>query len=34
MLRKRAEIRPIRRLAPAEVRRLILQHRLGLKEIA
>ena len=34
MLRKRAEIRPIRRLAPAEVRRLILQHRLGLKETA
>src|SRR5262249_62319919 len=32
MLRKRADLRPIRRLAPGEVRRLILQHRLGLKE--
>ena len=34
MLRKRAEVRRIRRLRPAEVRRLILDHRLSLKEIA
>lgn len=32
MLRKRAEIRGIRRLTPGEVRRLILAHRLSLKE--
>jgi hypothetical protein len=34
MLRKRAEIRRIRRLTPGEVRRLILAHRLSLKEVA
>lgn len=32
MLRKRSEIRRLRRLSPAEVRRLILAHRLSLKE--
>jgi hypothetical protein len=34
MLRKRADIRRIRRLTPGEVRRLILAHRLSLKELA
>jgi GT2 family glycosyltransferase len=34
MLRKRAEIGRIRKLAPAEVRRLILAHRLTLREVA
>jgi len=34
MLRKRADIRRIRRLTPGEVRRLILAHRLSLKEVA
>ena len=34
MLRKRAELERIRRLAPAEVRRLLLAHRLTLKEVA
>jgi hypothetical protein len=34
MLRKRAEILRIRRLTPGEVRRLILAHRLSLKEVA
>jgi GT2 family glycosyltransferase len=34
MLRKRAEIRRIRRLTPGEVRRLILAHRLSLREVA
>jgi GT2 family glycosyltransferase len=34
MLRKRSEIRPFRKLSPGEVRRLILAHRLSLKEIA
>jgi GT2 family glycosyltransferase len=34
MLRKRAEIDRIRRLAPAEVRRLILANRLALREVA
>ena len=34
MLRKRAEIRLLRRLAPAEVRRLILENRLALRETA
>ena len=33
MLRKRAQVRRIRRLAPREVRRLILAHRLSLKEV-
>jgi hypothetical protein len=32
MLRKRAAIRRIRRLTPAQVRRLILAHRLSLRE--
>jgi hypothetical protein len=32
MLRKRAQIRKIRRLSPGEVRRLILAHRLPLRE--
>ena len=32
MLRKRAEIRSLRRLSPGEVRHLILSHRLSLKE--
>jgi GT2 family glycosyltransferase len=32
MLRKRAQIRSIRRLSPGEVRRLLLTHRLTLKE--
>jgi hypothetical protein len=34
MLRKRAEVRRISRLTPGEVRRLILTHRLSLKEVA
>jgi len=34
MLRKRAQIRRIRRLTPGEVRRLILAHRLSLREVA
>jgi hypothetical protein len=34
MLGKRAEIGRIRRLTPGEVRRLILAHRLSLKEVA
>jgi len=34
MLRKRAEIRRIRRLKPAEVRRLILHYRLSWKDVA
>jgi GT2 family glycosyltransferase len=34
MLRKRAEVRTIRRLAPREVRRLILAHRLSLRDVA
>ena len=34
MLRRRAEVARIRRLAPNEVRRLILDHRLKLKEVA
>ena len=34
MLRKRAEIRRFRRLSPAGVRRLILAHRLPLKDVA
>jgi hypothetical protein len=34
MLRKRAEIRRIRRLTPGEVRRLILAHRLSLRDAA
>jgi GT2 family glycosyltransferase len=34
MLRKRAEIARLRRLGPAEVRRLILAHRLALREVA
>jgi GT2 family glycosyltransferase len=34
MLRKRAEISKLRRLAPREVRRLILAHRLTLREVA
>ena len=34
MLRKRAELRRIRKLSPAEVRRLILAHRLSLREVA
>jgi GT2 family glycosyltransferase len=34
MLRKRAGIRRLRRLAPADVRRLILAHRLSLREVA
>ena len=34
MLRKRAEIRRIRKLAPGEVRRLILSHRLSLRDVA
>jgi hypothetical protein len=32
MLRKRTEIQRLRRLSPAGVRRLILAHKLGLKE--
>ena len=32
MLRKRAQIRTIRRLSPGDVRRLILAHRLTLRE--
>jgi len=32
MLRKRAAIRRLRRLSPGDVRRLILSHRLSLKE--
>jgi GT2 family glycosyltransferase len=34
MLRKRAEIRRLRKLSPGEVRRLILSHRLSLREVA
>lgn len=34
MLRKRAEIDRLRKLSPAEVRRLLLSHRLSLREIA
>jgi hypothetical protein len=34
MLRKRADIRRIRRLTPGEVRRLILANRLGLRDAA
>ncbi len=34
MLRKRAAIRQIRQLSPAEVRRLLLSHRLSLREVA
>jgi len=34
MLRKRAEVDRLRRLAPGEVRRLILAHRLPLREVA
>ena len=34
MLRKRAEIRGLRRLTPREVRRLILAHRLSWREVA
>lgn len=34
MLRKRAELRGIRRLSPGEVRRLLLRHRLPLKDVA
>jgi hypothetical protein len=34
MLRKRAAIRRIRRLTPAELRRLLWAHRLPLKEVA
>jgi hypothetical protein len=34
MLRKRAQIRRIRRLTPGEVRRLLLAHRLSLAEVA
>jgi len=34
MLRKRSDIRRIRRLSPAEVRRLLLRHRLALKDVA
>jgi hypothetical protein len=32
MLRKRAQLRSIRKLSPGEVRRLLLTHRLTLKE--
>ena len=34
MLRKRAEIRRLSRLTPAEIRRLLLAHRLSLSEVA
>ena len=34
MLRKRAEIRRLSRLSPAEIRRLLLAHRLSLSEVA
>ena len=34
MLRKRSEMRRIRRLSPREVRRLILANRLSLREVA
>jgi GT2 family glycosyltransferase len=34
MLRKRAALRAIRKLSPAEVRRLLLAHRLSLREVA
>jgi hypothetical protein len=34
MLRKRAAIQRIRKLSPAEVRRLILANRLSLREVA
>jgi hypothetical protein len=34
MLRKRLEIEKLRKLSPAEVRRLILEHRLSLRDVA
>ena len=34
MLRKRAGMRRLRRLSPAEVRRLLLRHRLSLRHVA
>ena len=34
MFRKRKEIRRIRRLSPGAVRRLILAHRLSLRDVA
>ena len=34
MLRKRADIRRIRKLSPREVRELILQNRISLRELA
>jgi hypothetical protein len=34
MLRKRRQIEPIRKLSPAEVRRLIQQYRIPLRELA
>jgi GT2 family glycosyltransferase len=34
MLRKRSRIRAIRKLSPGEVRRLLLSHRLGLRDVA
>jgi GT2 family glycosyltransferase len=34
MLRKRAEIRRLRRVSPGEVRRLLLRHRLSLRDVA
>ena len=34
MLRKRRDLRRVRKLTPAEVRRLILSHRIGLREIS
>ena len=34
MLAKRAQIRRIRRLTPGQVRRLLLEHRLSLTEVA
>ena len=34
MLRKRAEIRRLRRLSPTQLRRLLLRHRLSLKDVA
>jgi hypothetical protein len=34
MLRKRREIEALRKLSPAEVRRLILDNRLSLRDIA
>ena len=33
MLRKRTEVRRIRKLGPREVRRLILDHRISLREL-